>query len=165
MKQSTVNILTTNAAGLRYKVGNLKNKIAHLMSTIFSVQETHHFKKLKFEIEKNVIFEAIRKCKAKGGSMLGVHVDLKPILIQEYADTFELIVVEVQAGDTGIRVITGHGPQESQEEKDKLPFFEALESEISQAEFAGKSVIISIDANSKLGTKYIEGDPHEQSKN
>jgi predicted nucleic acid-binding Zn-ribbon protein len=92
-RQNTVNILTTNAAGLRYKAGELKNKIKHFDSTIFSVQETHFARKGRFEIEKYVIFEAIRKGKQKGGSMLGVHVDLCPVLVQEYSDKFELIVV------------------------------------------------------------------------
>ena len=50
-------------------------------------------------------------------------------------------------------------------EKDRLPFFEALESEVSAAELEGRSVVISMDANSKLGTQYIEGDPHAQSRN
>ena len=164
-RQNTVNILTTNAAGLRYKAGDLNNKIKHFDSTIFSVQETHFARKGRFEINKYIIFEAIRKGKQKGGSMLGVHVDLCPVLVQEYSDKFELIVVEVQVGDTCIRIMTGYGPQEGWEEVEKMPFFEALESEVARAEFAGKSVIVSMDANSKLGPHYIEGDPHGQSKN
>ena len=54
-------------------------------------------------MENFVIFEAIRKNKEKGGSMLGVHENLKPILIEEYSDTFELIVVEIKAGKKEIR--------------------------------------------------------------
>ena len=42
------------------------------------------------------IFEAIRKNKEKGGTLLGVHVGLEPVLISEYSDTFELLVVEVK---------------------------------------------------------------------
>ena len=44
-------------------------------------------------------------------------------------------------------------------------FFLALETEVERAELAGKSVIIEIDANSKLGEKYIPSDPHQISPN
>ena len=112
-----------------------------------------------------VIFEAIRKSKIKGGSMLGVHVDLQPVLIKEYSETFELIVVEVNIGNTRIRVMTGYGPQENWLEKERTQFFEALENEIACAELEARSVIITMDANSKLGSQYIEGDPHAQTLN
>ena len=46
-----------------------------------------------------------------------------------------------------------------------MPFFIALETEIEKAEIAGKSVIIEMDANSKLGNKYIPSDPHKISPN
>ena len=60
---------------------------------MFSVQETHYSKKGRFQLEKFVIFEAIRKSKERGGSMLGVHVDFHPVLVKEYSEEFELIVV------------------------------------------------------------------------
>ena len=97
--------------------------------------------------------------------MLGVHVDLQPVLVKEVSNIFELLVVEITAGDTKIRLLSGYGPQENWEEKDRSPFFEAMETEIASAELEGRSVIICMDANSKLGPEYIEGDPHCQSKN
>ena len=111
------------------------------------------------------IFEAIRKGKAGGGSMLGVHVGLEPVLIRECSETFELIVVEIKVCNTSMRVITGYGPQENWLEDEKMPFFSALEEEIAAAELEGKEVVITMDANSKLGSKYIEGDPHPMSDN
>ena len=63
--------------------------------------------------------------------MIGVHEDQNPVLIKEYSESFELIVVEIKAGNKSIRIITGYGPQENCEEKDRLPFVEALESEVS----------------------------------
>ena len=45
------------------------------------------------------IFEAIRKSKQKGGTMLGVHVDLEPVLVKEYSDHFELLVLEIKIND------------------------------------------------------------------
>ena len=82
--------------------------------------------------------------------MLGIHVDLKPVLVQEYSESCELIVAEVEIGNTRVRVMTGYGPQESWDENERTPFFEALESEIARAELESRSVIISMDANSKL---------------
>ena len=132
---------------------------------MFTIQETHYAKKGKFKLDKFVIFESIRKSRIKGGSMLGVHVDLNPVLVKEFSDDFELLVVEVKAGNTSIRIIPGYGPQENWDYKDKPLFFEALDSEIACSELEGKPVIISLDANSKLGSTFIENDPHEQSRN
>ena len=42
--------------------------------------------------------------------------------------------------------------------------FELME-EIVKAELAGKSILIELDANSKLGNDIIPGDPHSQSEN
>ena len=97
--------------------------------------------------------------------MLGVHVGLEPVLVRECNDTFEMITVEVKVGNRKLRIITGYGPQENWNEEEKMPFFTALEEEIAAAEFEGKEVIITMDANSKLGPEYIEGDPHQMSGN
>ena len=45
-------------------------------------------------MENFEIFEAIR-IKAKGGAAIGVLKGLKPVLIKEYSEDFELLVVEV----------------------------------------------------------------------
>jgi hypothetical protein len=158
-------MLTINAAGLKHKNEDFKNKLKYFNSSLFTVQETHFNKKGKFKCDNFYLFEAIRKTKQKGGSMIGVHVDLKPVLVKEYSDTFELIVVEIHVEKTSIRVITGYGPQEKWDEDERIPFFEALEVEIVSAELEGKSIIISMDANSKLGPEYIKGDPYSQSPN
>ena len=113
---------------------------------------------------KLVVFEAIRKRKG-GGTLLAVHEDFNPKLVEEYSDEFELIVVEITTEDQNIRIITGYGPQENWEEPKRLPFFIALETEVEKAELAGRSVIIEIDANSKLGPSYISGDPHDMTPN
>ena len=46
-----------------------------------------------------------------------------------------------------------------------MAFFLALEEEIVKAELAGKSILIEMDANSKLGPHMIPGDVHVQSEN
>ena len=91
--------------------------------------------------------------------MLCVHVALQPVLVQEYSDTFELIVVEVKIAEKEIRVMTGYGPQETWDINERSLFYNTLEKEISSSELQGKSVIIAMDANAKLGPGIIKGDP------
>ena len=118
----------------------------------------------KVKIENFETFEAIRK-KEKGGTIIGVHKALKPVLIEEYSDNFELLVVEINVANRNIRVISGYGPQELWQESERMPFFLALEEEIVKAELAGKAILIELDANSKLGPDVIPGDMHPQSIN
>ena len=165
VKDQYLNMLSTNTANLTHKGEDLKNKVRLFNSGIFAVQETHFRKKGRFKMQDFIIFESIRKNKEKEGSMLGVHVGLKPVLIQEYCTTFELLVVEVIVADKEIRVITGYGPQENWEIGEKTPFYNALEEEIAAAEILGKSVILTLDANAKLGPKIIQGNPYMQTPN
>ena len=97
--------------------------------------------------------------------MIGVHRTMKPVLIEEYSDDFELLVVEVEIANRHIRIITGYGPQENWPEKDRIPFFIALEKEIVNAELENRSIFIELDANSKLGPTLVPGDMHGQSEN
>ena len=55
--------------------------------------------------------------------MLGIHVSLKPVLISEYSETFELKVVEGKVATKCIRVITWYGPQDTLEIDLKIQFF------------------------------------------
>ena len=97
--------------------------------------------------------------------MIGAHKALSPMLISEYSDDFELLVVEIKVQNKEVRIISGYGPQEVWNEAERLPFFLALEKEIIKAEMQGKSVIIELDSNSKLGPEVIPQDPHGQSPN
>ena len=108
-----------------------------------------------FTLSNYTVFESIRKNKEKGGSMLGVHAALKPVLISEYNETFELIVVEIVIASKEIRVITGYGPQENWDNSEKTPFYNALEDEIVASELQGRSIIIAMDANAKLGPDLV----------
>ena len=97
--------------------------------------------------------------------MIGVHKSLDPILIEEYSDKVELLVVEAKIENKDVRIISGYGPQEGWKDEERLPFFSALEEEITKAELGGKSILLSFDANSKLGSEWISNDPHKQSPN
>ena len=163
--ETSLNILSTNASDMRYKESDLKDKVKFFNSSIFAIQETHYKRKGKFKLQGYQIFESIRKNKDSGGSMLGIHVGLQPVLVSEYNEQFELLVVEIIAGNQSTRVMTGYGPQENWDDRDRMPFYTALEKEVASAELQGKSTIIALDANAKLGQTYIPGDPHRMSKN
>ena len=146
------------------KTKSLKSAINYFKSSVFSVQETHYSKKGRFTHENFVIFEAIRK-KEGGGSLLGVHVALQPVLISEHSDTIELIIVEIKAETKRIRIITGYGPQETWALEMKMKFFNTLEEEIIKCAYAGTSVVLMGDLNSKLGPEFIKNDPHSKTEN
>ena len=159
-----LSLFTANAAGLKLKIPSLKSELVHIEAGIFTIQETHFRKKGYLAIEGWEIFEAIRN-KEYGGTMIGVKKVLKPIIIEEYIDTFELLVVETNIAGKSVRIISGYGPQETWKIQDKQPFFQALEEEITKAGLAGKSIMISLDANCKLGQKWIPKDTRIISQN
>ena len=97
-----LNIFSTNAAQLKGKLDSFKSELKLTNAAVFTVQETHYPVKGKFMIEDYEIFEAIRK-KEKGGTMVGVHSALQPVLVQEYSEEFELLVVEVKINKKEIR--------------------------------------------------------------
>ena len=163
-KETQLVILSNNCDGIKHKIGSLKSELTETKATIFTLQETQLPRKGRVKIDGFHVFEAIRN-KEGGGLMLGVHESLKPVLVAEYSEHFELIVVEVKVNRTEIRVITGYGPQESWSVTERMPFFAALEEEITKAEMNNKSVILQMDANCKLGPEIIKGDPHGQSGN
>ena len=163
-KNENLIIFSNNVAGLKNKIKSLKSEIKNVNASLFTLQESHFRKKGNIKMENYEIFEAIRK-KQKGGSLIGAHKALNPILISEYSEDFELLVVEIQIINKEIRIMTGYGPQESWPEAERIPFFIALEQEIVKAEMQGKSMIIQMDSNSKLGPQIIPKDPHPQSVN
>ena len=161
-----VPIFSANCAGLVNKIQSLVNNVTHLGAGVITLQETHFKRKGRLNDKLNdfEIFEAIRK-KQKGGTLIGVQKNLDPILIEEYSEEFELLVVEVKLGEKDVRIISGYGPQENWKKEEKMPFFRALEEEVVKATMHGKGIYIELDANSKLGPTIIEGDPHPQSEN
>ena len=126
-------MFSANAAGMAKKSHSLTHELKECNATIFSIQETNYKKKGRYKNNEYDIFEAIRNNKDKGGTMLGIHKSLNPVLVEEYSDTFELLVTEIKVVEKQIRVITGYGPQESWSDVEKMPFFIALEEEISKA--------------------------------
>ena len=86
---------------------------------------------------------------------MGIHENLKPLLISTYEDEFELLVVETKVGNQEIRFLQGMAPRKVGPRLTNCLFFVALNLELVKAKMAGKSIYISMDANRKLGPKYI----------
>ena len=120
---ASVKLFSTNGAGIvRGKQQSLKNEVMATQANVVTVQETHATQKGKINIPNFVTFEAIREKKG-GGTMISVHEDLRPKLIEEYSEEFELLVVEIKTKQKDIRVISGYGPQETWVEEQRVPFF------------------------------------------
>ena len=85
------------------KIQSLLNNITELGAGLITLQETHFSRKGKLngKISDFKIFEATRK-KQKGGTLIGAHRSLDPVLIEEYSEGFELLVVEVRIGDIDV---------------------------------------------------------------
>ena len=110
---SHLKLFSTNGAGVvGGKVNSLKSAVRDVTANLITIQETHCRRKGKILIDDFVIFEAIRKAKG-GGTLIACHEDLKPKLIEEYEDDFELLVVEIKVNEKDIKVISGYGPQEN----------------------------------------------------
>ena len=102
------------------KAESLVNEVNATSANIITIQETHSIRKGRVKLPNSfVIFEAIRKAK-HGGTMCAVHEDLRPKLIEEYSDPFELLVVEIETRHRAIRIITGYGPQENLDENKRV---------------------------------------------
>ena len=158
-------MFSANADVLGKKIHSLKFELNETQSQIFTIQQKQFRTKGRLKIKDFIIFESIRKNKERGGSMTGIHESLEPVLIEEHSDIFELIKVEIKVAGKEIRVINGYGPQENWSNEEKMQFFVALEEEVSKARLAGKAIILELDANSKLGSRYIKNYPHSMSSN
>ena len=137
-------MISTNSQGDKF--ASLASLVKSKSASVFMVQETNARKKGKHHLDNFVLFES-KRTKVGGGSMLGVHENLRPVLVSLYENEFELIVVETKIGKREVRFITGYGPQEDWSDDSKAPFFVALNTEISKALSERKSIYIAMDAN------------------
>ena len=92
--------------------------------------------------------------------------NLKPVSVSD-EDEIEILVVEGKIKDKAVRFINGYGPQDecNSPDEEKIAFFDRLDIEVKASKMAGTMTCIQMDANSKLGDKYIAGDDKPISKN
>ena len=99
-------MFSANADGLNKKAHSLRHLLKECIAAIFTVQETQFSKKGRFKCEEYDIFEAICKNKEKGGTLVGIHKSLKPVLIEEYEESFELLVTEITVSNKEIKILS-----------------------------------------------------------
>ena len=162
----TMNILGNNAAGILNKLDSFERNISKFQPGVFFVQESKCARKNKVKHPDYVMFEHVRKHSAGGGLLTAVHKNLKPVSVSEETD-IEILVVQGVVNNKAVRFINGYGPQDESNSTDneKQEFFNRLDEEVKSSGIAGAMICIQMDANSKLGTDYIPGDPKSQSKN
>ena len=156
-----------NVRGIRSKSATFSDSVRVLQPSVFLLQETLLKRKGYFSKLKNLagyeVFELLRTNSGGGGLAIGVKEHFNPCLIMEGNDEIEMMTVEATINDKKIRFITGYGPQETDSDDKRHLFFSKLNEEICSAELAGRSIFIEFDANSKLGSKVIPGDPSKDS--
>ena len=156
-------ILGANAAGILNKKESFLRNISHFIPGVFFIQESKVPRKGKIKADDYVIFERIRRVGGGGGLLTAVHKNLNPVSVGDDTED-EVLVIQAQILDKKVRFINAYGPQEDEIEKSKS-FFSKLDEEVKSAKIAGTLVCIELDANSKLGPKFIPGDPKPQSRN
>ena len=98
-----------------------------------------------------------------GGLLTAVHKNLNPVSVGNDGED-EVLVVQADIKDNKVRFINAYGPQEDETESSKS-FFSKSDEEIKSAKVSGSLICMELDANSKLGSSVIPGDPKPQSKN
>ena len=138
-----VPIFSANGAGCISKIQSILDNKNHLKAGIKTLQETHFTRKGKLnqKLKDFEFFEAIRK-KVKRGTLIGVHKSLDPILIDEFSEEFELLVVDVGIRNKYVGIMSGYGPQENWNIEERMPFFRAIEEEIVKAKMSDKDIYL-----------------------
>lgn len=157
-------LIGTNAAGLNCKRESFFRLINKYRPSIITVQESKLSKPGLIKIPGYQTFERIRKSKKGGGLLTAAVEDLNPVLIGSSDDT-EVLTIQVDVGIKKIRIINGYGPQEDDDIKDILNFWQNIEAEVVKAKDENCMIIIEMDANAKVGHENIQNDPHTITNN
>ena len=158
-----MHILGSDSAGLLNKLDSFKRNISLFKPAVYFVQECKAPRKGKVKLSDYVIFERVRKVGGGGGLLTAVHKNLNPVSVGDESEQ-EVMVVQAEVLDNNVRFINAYGPQEDETEQSRA-FFQKLDEEIKSATMSGSLICIELDANSKLGSSVIPGDPKPQSKN
>ena len=153
-----------NAAGLKNKSDSFLRLISNFKPGAVFVQETKVRRKMQFKVKNYECFELVRTDSNGGGLLTAVHESFDPVEIPTESDQ-EILVVESLINGNRVRLINGYGPQEYVSENVRQQFFTQLDLEIKKAKLAGALIIIEMDSNAKLGSKFIPSDPKVQTEN
>ena len=109
------------------------------------------------------IFEKIRMNQKGGGGLLtAIETVYNPILIDVDNDV-EILIVEVMLTVGKLRIINAYGPQEHAANDDKKLSWNCLNEEVKKAMEESCMIALEFDANAKVGSNAIKGDPNETS--
>ena len=157
-------LLGANSAGLMNKKESFERYLNLFLPGVFFVQETKLRKKNKIKHPNYVTFEYLRENNNGGGLLTAVHKSLNPVSVSTDTEE-EVLVVEATIANKKVRLINAYGPQEDEKEDIKEDFYNRIDQEVKTSKLAGAMVCIEMDANAKLGSSFINGDPKEKSKN
>ena len=147
-------LLGSNSNGLKAKLDSLKNNI-----NIFSrpscviLQETKLFKSRNIVLPGYQIFQLNRAGRLGGGLLSAIDEALDPVLVNAGDDDAEILVVQIKVGHLDVRVFNAYGPQED-EKSLSLKFWLCLEKEIMKAKQENCCILIEMDGNAKIETKF-----------
>ena len=159
-----LSLLGNNSAGLNPKRESFYNLVNKFKPSLITLQETKLVYYGTAELPGYKVFESLRKDRSGGGLYTAVLCDLDPVLISE-SENNDLLVVQFIVNGRQIRIFNAYGPQEHESSQQVLNFWQTVESEIIQAKQNHCLIIMQMDANAKLGKKFIEKDPHDTSNN
>ena len=157
-------ILGANSAGLANKKESFERNLNLFLPGVFFIQETKLRQKNKIKHPNYVTFEYLRENNLGGGLLTAVHRSLNPVSIGNDTEE-EVLVVEATIANRKVRLINAYGPQEDEKDEIRESFYNRIDQEVKSSKISGAMVCIEMDANAKLGSQYIPGDPREQSKN
>ena len=161
-------IVGNNCAGLKGKIDSFKNLLMNCSPAIVMLQETKLYKRGTIKFNQFQCFEKLRSEKEGGGLMTLIHKNMDPVIIPTKSQSkmgLNVLVIEANIRNMKIRFINAYGVQECAAIEEKLEFYSIIEEEILIALSSKRMVCIAMDANAKLGKKYILGDTHEISNN
>ena len=164
----TLKIIGNNCAGLKGKKESFENLLKIFSPAIVMIQETKLYRKGTMNFEQFQCFEKTRNEKEGGGLMTLIHKNLNPVLIptkNQSKMSLNILVVAATIRKMKIRFINAYGVQECAANDEKVEFYTILEDEILSALNSGNMICIAMDANAKLGKKYIKEDKHDISNN
>ena len=153
-----------NSAGLANKKESFERYLNLFLPGVFFIQESKLRKKNKIKHPNYITFEYLRENNNGGGLLTAVHKALNPVSVSNDTEE-EVLVVEANIANNKVRFINAYGPQEDENEEIKDAFYNRIDQETKSSKLAGAMICIEMDANAKLGSGIIFGDPKEQSKN
>ena len=161
-------ILSYNVTSLQSRLLSLSDVLNKLKPKLWCLQETHMRKpgNIKFSGSNLYqIYELTRSDKGGGGLAVGVSKELQSVWVRQGEGEVEALTVMVTVSGLSVRVTNAYGPQEYDSTEKKNQFWQYLQDEVNFSGSHGVGCIITMDANSWLGSDILKNDVHQQNRN